>query len=246
MKTEVLSKWFRVYATAGRPRRRLLVLPHAGGSASFFHDWGEAFDSETQVMVAQYPGRQDRLAEPGIERMEELADQATAALLPALDVPLTLFGHSLGASLAYEIALRLEDRHQVSAQSLHVSSRKAPHRLTPDALHEAGDNVLVGEMRRLGGTDSALLDDPDLLELVLPAIRSDFTVVGTYGPREPVPVSCPVHAYVGDGDPRITAADMAAWADVAPGGFTQRQFAGGHFYLIERRVALLRALGEHW
>ncbi|MGP4051916.1 thioesterase II family protein [Streptomyces sp. 2A115] len=246
MSTEVRSNWFRVYRTTELPRRRLLVLPHAGGSASFFHDWGEAFDDGTQVMVAQYPGRQDRLVEPGIERMEELADEVTAALLPFLDVPLTLFGHSMGASLAYEIALRLESRHQVSAQSLHVSSRKAPHRLTPKALHLAGDDVLVAEMRRLGGTVDALLDDPDLLEMVLPAIRSDFAVVGTYGPRVPVPVSCPVHAYVGDSDPVITATDMAAWADVAPRGFTQRHFTGGHFYLIERRAELLRALGEGW
>ncbi|MEU4213025.1 alpha/beta fold hydrolase [Streptomyces sp. NPDC026206] len=238
------SRWFRRYGAAAGLRRRLLVLPHAGGSASFFHAWGSAFSSDTEVLVARYPGRQDRLDESGAGSMEALADEVTAALLPFLDVPLEIFGHSMGASLGYELALRLESRHLVVPRALHVSSRKAPHRLTPRPLHLAGDDALIAEVRRLGGTDSALLDDPDLRELVLPALRADFTIVGTYGPRRPVPVGCPVHAYVGDTDPAITEDDMAAWSDVAPRGFTLRVLPGGHFYLVEQRDELIRALSR--
>ncbi|MEV4434155.1 alpha/beta fold hydrolase [Streptomyces sp. NPDC049555] len=237
-------RWFRRYAVTAAPRRRLLVLPHAGGSASFFHSWGAAFDDDTEVLVARYPGRHDRMTDPCIDDMAELTDSVTAALLPFLDVPLTLFGHSMGASLAYELALRLESRHGVRPAALHVSSRKAPHRLTPRPLHTEGDAALIAEVRRLGGTDDALLDDPDLVELLLPAIRADFTLVGTYGPRSAVPVGCPVHAYVGDEDPAVTPADMAAWADVAPRGFTLDVLPGGHFYLVEQRTALVAALSD--
>lgn len=232
--------WFRKYSTTPTPRRRLVVLPHAGGTASFFHAWGRAFDGDTEVLVAKYPGRQERIAEPCVDSMDVLADQVTAALLPFADVPMTLFGHSMGASLAYEVALRLEERHAVTPAGLHVSSRKAPHRLTPRDLHEKGDAALIAELRRLGGTDTALLDDPDIRELVLPAVRADFTIVGTYGPRAAIPVGCPVHAWIGDADPSTPAREMEAWGDVAPRGFQLRVLPGGHFYLVEQHDVLVR------
>ncbi|MFC8256567.1 thioesterase II family protein [Streptomyces sp. NPDC057291] len=234
--------WFRRYSTTATPRSRLVVLPHAGGSASFFHPWGRAFGGDTEVLVAKYPGRQERLADPFVGSMDMLADQVTAALLPFADVPLTLFGHSMGASLAYEVVRRLERRHAVRPAALHVSSREAPHRLTRRALYQEEDSALIAELRRLGGTDSALLDDPDVQEFVLPALRADLTIVDCYGPRPATPVSCPVHAWVGDADPSTSAWEMNAWADVAPCGFQLRVLPGGHFYLVEQHDAVVRAL----
>ncbi|WP_404955478.1 thioesterase II family protein [Streptomyces sp. 147326] len=238
------NTWFRRYCATATPRRRLVVLPHAGGSASFFHPWGRSFGDDTEVLVARYPGRHERFADPCIDSMDVLADQVTAALLPFADVPVTLFGHSMGASLAYEVALRLEERHAVRPAALHVSSRKAPHRLTPRNLHQQGDAALIAELRRLGGTDTALLDDPDIQELVLPAVRADFTIVGTYGPRSATPVGCPVHAWIGDEDPSTSAQEMEAWGDVAPLGFRLRVLPGGHFYLVEQHDALVREVSE--
>ncbi|NEB40850.1 alpha/beta fold hydrolase [Streptomyces sp. SID14515] len=237
------DRWFRRYPATDRLRRRLLVLPHAGGSASFYHSWGTSFDSATEVLVVRYPGRHDRLADPCAETMEELADQVTAALLPLLDdVPTVLFGHSMGGSLAHEVALHLNDGHGVRPAALHVSSRKPPHRVTPRSLYTQGDEALIEEVRRLGGTDEALLTDPDLREIVLPAIRADFTIVGTYGPRAARPVDCPLYAYVGDEDADTSVADMSCWSDVASGEFHLDVLPGGHFYLVDQRDALIRMI----
>ncbi|GCB45878.1 thioesterase II family protein [Streptomyces sp. NL15-2K] len=238
------DRWFRRYSVTAAPRRRLLVLPHAGGSASFFHAWGTAFDSGTEVLVARYPGRHDRLTDPCVDSMEELADRVTAALLPFLDVPVTLFGHSMGASLAYEVALRLHGRHAVRPAALHVSSRRPPHRLTPRELHKQGDEALIEEVRRLGGTDESLLTDPDLREIVLPAIRADFTIVGTYGPRDAAPVDCPVYAYIGDQDPSTSVHDMSDWSDVTTEGFHLDVLPGGHFYLVDHQETLVRTIAD--
>ncbi|MCP9206868.1 thioesterase II family protein [Streptomyces sp. NEAU-Y11] len=244
------SRWFRRYAPAGAVRRRLVCLPHAGGSAGFFHGWGRAaadgtLPSGVEVLTTRYPGRQERLEEPAIDSVERLADEVTAALLPFTDTPLTLFGHSMGSSVGYEVALRLESGHGIRLDALVVSARKAPHQVTPKDTYLRGDEALLEEIRGIGGTDTALLDHPELRALVLPALRADFKAVGTYGPRPPVPVGCPVTGLVGDRDPRVSVADVRAWAAVAPAGFDLTVLPGDHFYLVQQREAVLRALAAH-
>ncbi|MFJ3928519.1 thioesterase II family protein [Streptomyces sp. NPDC090022] len=233
------SIWLRRYTTAAAPRLRLLCLPHAGGSASFFHTWGHAFGDDVEVLTVRYPGRQERIAEEPWTSLEELAAALTEELEPYLDAPLALFGHSMGATLAYEIALALPRRHGVRPHLLMVSCRKAPHLLTPRTAALGDDDAIVEEVKRLGGTDSALLDDPDLRELVLPAIRADFTAVARYAARPGLPLPCPVVGYVGDSDPDIPAADVAAWSGISPYGFELKTLPGGHFYLMDREAELV-------
>ncbi|MGV4987379.1 thioesterase II family protein [Streptomyces sp. NRAIS4] len=233
------SIWLRRHATAAPPRLRLLCLPHAGGSAGFFHDWGHAFGDDVEVLAARYPGRQERIAEEPCGSVEELAEALADELTPLLDTPLAVFGHSMGGSVGYELALRLQARHQVAPALLMVSCRKPPHLLTPRTAVLADDTALMAEVRRLGGTDAALLADPDLRELVLPAIRADFAAVAHYTARPGIPLDCPVAGYLGAGDPDITADDMAGWAAVAPRGFGLTVLPGGHFYPVAQRDALV-------
>lgn len=241
------TTWFRRYPPSAPVRMRLLCLPHAGGSASSYHSWGNAFGDDVEVLATRYPGRQERIAEPCLESMEELADAITAAVLPLLDKPLALFGHSMGASLAYEVAVRLERKHGFCPSVLLVSSQRPPHGQRPRTAHLGGTESVLAEVRKLGGTDAALLEDPDLRELVLPALLADFTVVGRYaekGPRPAVPVRCPVIGYVGDRDPNVTAEEVAAWAGVAPKGFELKVLEGDHFYLAPRRDELVADLAS--
>ncbi|MEU9031001.1 alpha/beta fold hydrolase [Streptomyces sp. NPDC048383] len=233
------STWLRRFTTAGPPRLRLVCLPHAGGSASFFHDWGHAFGDDVEVLAVRYPGRQERVCEEPWTSLEDLAGAITGELEPYLDAPLALFGHSMGATLAYEITLRLRERFSVAPELLMVSCRKAPHLLTPRTAAFDTDAELIEQVKELGGTDSALLDDEDLRELVLPAIRADFTAVAGYAARPGVQLPCPVVGYVGDSDRGVGAHEVAAWSDIAPHGFDLRVLPGGHFYLVDGREQLV-------
>lgn len=202
--------WIRRYHPAPDARTRLICFPHAGGSATFFLPVSRAMSTGVDVLAVQYPGRQDRYAEPCVDDLRELADLVVEELHAWLDRPVTLFGHSLGATLAFEVALRLRERG-VTPLGLFASGRRAPSRHRDERTHLADDDGLVADLKQLSGTDPQILDDDEVLQMILPAIRSDYRAAETYryvpGPK----LDCPVVALVGDGDPRVSIDEARAW-----------------------------------
>ena len=221
-----------------RPRPRphagvhLVCLPHAGGSASFYRALAASLPEHIEAIAVQYPGREDRFPEPCVPDPPDLADPLPEALVPLLDRPTALFGHSLGAALGHEIALRLQRRAAPPAH-LFVSAQPAPHHLQPGTIHLAGDDALLAELRRVGGVAGGLLDDPELRAIVLPAVRADYRAIETYRPVPVPPLDCPVTAFVGTEDPDATIAQARDWAGYTAASFELRVWPGGHFYLSD-------------
>ncbi|MFY4718900.1 thioesterase II family protein [Streptomyces sp. LaBMicrA B280] len=241
--------WLRRYH--GRPVRAaatLVCLPHAGGSASFYYPWSEALSARYDVLAVQYPGRQDRHREPCLTEIGALAGALAAELaatVPA-DRPLVLFGHSMGAVVGFETIRHLERfRAPRSPDLFFASGRRAPALSRDDGIHRLPDAELLAELTRLGGTDARMLEEPELIQLVMPTVRADFTAVETYTPEDGAAVRCPVVALLGDSDPRVTAEQAAAWHDHTTAGFALRVFPGGHFYLSEQLDAVLATVTAH-
>ncbi|GED83353.1 thioesterase II family protein [Streptomyces sp. 6-11-2] len=233
------NKWFRVHRRAADPRLRLVCFPHAGGTAQLFHGWPALLPEEVEVLAVRYPGRQDRLAEACIDDMATLADTIEDALRPWLDRPLALFGHSMGACVAYELALRLEARGIVPEHLL-VSAHEAPQRAERTALHSADDKTLITRVRHLGDLHSEVYDIPELRDLLLPALRADYRLIEGYHPPHPTPVKAPITAYVGQDDPSCVLDRVLAWSDLAaPGSFELCSFPGDHFYLVPRETEVV-------
>ncbi|MEV5016084.1 thioesterase II family protein [Streptomyces sp. NPDC053780] len=235
--------WLRSHgpAAGGAPRLRLVCFPHAGGNAQLFHGWPARLPPDVELLAVRYPGRQERLAEPCARDMAALADAVTAALVPRLDRPLALFGHSMGSSVAYETALRLEARHGVVPRRLFVSARSAPHRAKPTGLHLRGDDELVAGVRRLGSLGSEVYDIPELRELLLPALRADYRLIENYRPAAPpVRTRAPITACLGREDPGCDPDAVLAWSELTrTGDFDLRIYPGDHFYLAEREAELV-------
>jgi surfactin synthase thioesterase subunit len=244
--------WVRRFREAHESSPTLVCLPHAGGSASSYLALTRELAPEIEVLAIQYPGRQDRRADKSAETIAELADWVYAALgrrgtfdeggsRPAV----SLFGHSMGAVVAFEIAVRMQRDGLAPPARLFVSGRRAPSIVRDGVLlHTLDDPGLIAEMKRVGGTHRAILDDPELQELFLPTIRSDYRVIESYRYTPGPPLNCPITVLNGDSDAAVTLEEAAAWETFGTGRFDSRLYPGGHFYLEEHvpQVAeLLRA-----
>lgn len=237
--------WFDTFGTAGaQPRARLLCLPFAGGSSAVFHPWRDQLPPGVQLLAARLPGRGGRFHEPLVCDLDALAGALLAAT-PADDgVPLVMFGHSMGALLAYELCLRLEARGHRPA-GLIVSGCAAPGspRRRPD-LHRLPEQDFIEHLREINGTPAELIDNRAVMLILLPILRADFELVETYGGRTTRPVSCALAAIGGDADPMVTSTDLAGWSAFAGGAFEQVVLPGDHFFLNHARAELLRSIGR--
>jgi surfactin synthase thioesterase subunit len=237
--------WCRRYRPSETATARLVCLPHAGGSAPFFLPVSAALSPGVDVVAIQYPGRQDRRAERPIDDVAVLADQIHEALRPQPEMPLTLFGHSLGAIVAFEIARRLETGGH-GVVRLFASGRRAPSTHRDEAVHLRDDAGILGEVHMLNGTASAVLSDDELMRAALPALRADYRAAETYSCAPDVTISCPITVLTGDNDPKTTLDEASAWARHTSGSFDLRVFSGGHFFLSDQANQVIKLLEQHF
>lgn len=225
---------------------RVFCLPPAGGGAGGYRGWG-ALAPALDVVAIELPGHGRRLAEPPTESMTLLVQSLASALEPWLtDPPYTLFGHSMGGLVAFELARELRRRCLPPPSHLVVSAVAAPSvRTRPERTpHPCTDADLTAELRRLGGTPEAVLREPELLDLLLPILRADLKLCTDYRFREEAALDCPITAMGGADDPTVAPDTLFGWAGHTTAGFDRIVLPGGHFYLDAHPVAVLNLLAR--
>ncbi len=237
------NRWIRNFQPAPAARTRLVCFPHAGGSASYFFPLSRAMAPEFDVYAVQYPGRQDRYKEPFVDNIDDMADEAFAALEPLTEAPVALFGHSMGAVLAFEVARRLETLAGRRPVLVFVSGSRAPSRYG-DERDARDDSDLVGVLRDLGGTDPRVLNDPEMLAAFLPAFRNDYRALQQYHRGTEVGISAPVVVMAATDDPKSSLADARAWLEHTSGGGEVHTFEGGHFYLEKQSQKVIEVIAQ--
>ena len=223
---------------------RLFCFPYAGLGTSVFRAWPPVFPAHVDVVLMQPPGREARWSEKPFQQATDLAASAAKALQPYLNMPFMFFGHSLGAMTSFEVARQLRSAGQPQPLRLFASAHRAPHLPHPHPnLHGLPDREFIDQMcQQYGGIPQAVLDNPDLVELMLPCLRADFTVFETYRYKEEAPLACPITAFGGTRDRRITEREIGEWRQQTSADFRYEMFDGDHFFLQDKREQLLASV----
>ncbi len=225
---------------------RLLCLPHAGAGASAYRTWGQGLPEEIAVCPVQLPGREGRMGEAPFDRADGLAEAIAEALFDdgaELRTPYAVFGHSMGAIVAFALVHRLREWELPGPAHLFVSGRQAPQ--VPSALpalRDLGIADLAAELARLGGTPRQVLDDHDLLGMIAPLLRADFAVNETYRHTGEPELDIPVTAFAATADPRASVDQLDAWGAVTAGEFRLHRLPGDHFAVLRQAAYVHRTI----
>jgi surfactin synthase thioesterase subunit len=233
------SRWAVADPRPGPFGARLLLLPHAGGGANTYRAWPALLPPGIEALAVQLPGRERRFGEAPLARMDALLDALVPAIAPLLDRPYAIFGHSMGACIGHALVHRLRAEGLLAPRLLIAAGHDAPTHARPrQALHALPEAEFLDALRVLGGTPPEVLANRELLDLLLPMLRADFSVIASYRPG-PARLDCPVLVLDGSDDAETTPEGLAAWRDSTTAGVEAATLPGGHFFPEEQRARVL-------
>jgi medium-chain acyl-[acyl-carrier-protein] hydrolase len=211
---------------------RLFLFPYAGGGPAAFHAWMDELPPSMEAWLAHYPGRGSRHREAPIRKISALVEKLVPAIQTLLDRPFAFFGHSLGGLVAFELTRSLSRNNLPAPRVLFVSGRGAPHladRNTP--IHELSDTDFLTVLTQWHGTPSEVLQEPDIMQFFLPVLRADFEAAENYQYLPDAPLVCPIVAFGGLHDPRVSQEHLEGWKIHTQASFRVQYFPGDHFFI---------------
>ncbi len=217
-------------------------MPYAGGSAAIFRSWAKHLAS-VDLYALGLPGRDSRLGDSPFTTLESLVVSAVDAMHLLAKRPYALFGHSMGALIAFETARLLRRRRAASPVHLFVSGFRAPHLPDPKPPYfDLPPEKFIDELRRISAPTFDPDAHPELVELMLPTLRADFQVVQTYRYCPEPPLACPLTAFGGLEDHEVNERQLQEWQHHTSASFSLKMLPGGHFFLHTAMPALLNEL----
>jgi medium-chain acyl-[acyl-carrier-protein] hydrolase len=239
------SRWILRTEPNESAKLRLICIPHAGGSGIIYRTWPQDLPDFIEVCAIELPGRGRRIGEKPFTSLKLLVNTLLESILPEIDRPYALFGHSFGALVSYELARGMQTRHGLPPVHLCVSGAKAPQFISNgSAIHTQPDPVLINYVRNLGGTSEIVLQNEEMISAVLPALRADLEMSETYNLSKSTQFDNPILVLAGNADPKVDRGSLEAWAEHTTAGFQMKFFPGNHFYFYETQAQVLRFLGQ--
>ena len=238
------TPWLVLRKFNPRAAIRLFCFPYAGGGDAIFREWPRSLPESIEVCPVQLPGRGARIAERPFTQFAPLVEAASRALVPHLDKPFAIFGHSMGALIGFELAHQLRRDYNLQPVHLFMSGRCGPQVVIDRDTSELSDAEFIDLLSGYNGTPKEALEDPELMQLMLPIIRADFAVCRSYRYRAAPPFDCPITAFGGLLDPAVNRECMEGWREHTTSTFLVRMLPSDHFFVTSERHLLLDAIAR--
>ena len=239
------QRWFVRTQPNPQARMRLFCFPYAGGGASAYRLWASEMPAQIELVAIQPPGRETRISEQAFTQMAPYVQSLAQEIASYTHKPFAFFGHSLGARVSFELVRSLRRNRMPKPTHLFVSGSRAPQIPNPDPpIYQLPEAAFMQELRQYNGTPNAVLNHAELMELLLPTLRADFAVHGTYTYTPGEPLECPIVAFGGLRDPDVSQEELTAWRQQTQSSFNVRMFPGDHFFLNTAYTDLIRTMSQ--
>lgn len=235
------EKWIVTPRPNPRARTRLFCFHPAGNGASMFVPWATLLPEEVELNIIQLPGRENRLRETPINRIESVINELDEVAFPLLDRPFAIFGVSMGALIGFEFARRLRQTYNIEPTHIYAASRRAPQ--TPDRftlISQLPNRVFLDTIQsRYHCIPEVIWKDEELMRLFLPLLRADFALLENYTYQAEPPFTCPLTALYGNEDETTNSEDISGWRLHTKADYTQQMFDGGHFFITKQNAGVV-------
>ncbi len=242
----VTNHWFINMSPAFKSGLRVFCIPNAGGGPALFRTWSQDLPAAIGVFPILLPGQGSRLRDRVPTQVSELASNLTTAIEPYLDEPFALFGFSMGALIAFELARNLRQSGLPQPLHLFVAARRAPQ--TSDLslpLHQTPDSEFIQTIQaRYGAIPSAVMQDTEMMSIFTPILRANYTMLETYQYEQQLPFDFPVSAFGGTRDPTTGEGQLKAWEELTSNGFTYHMYEGEHFFIHQHQSKVLEVVAN--
>ncbi len=241
--TLINDRWLRRLNQSPKARLRMFCLPYAGSGTAQYRPWARLLPTDIELYAVCLPGREERINERPGERLVPLVDTLAQALQPLLDRPFVLYGHSLGGILGFELAHTLRRTVGIEPARLIISGRGDPEsRPAPAIGHLPDDQFVAALTQRYGGIPQAVLNEPELMALFLPALRADLRMLESYDYRAREPLSCPITAVGGTQDRMVPPEAIHGWRPHTKGELATHFLDGAHFFIQSHQGRFIELL----
>lgn len=239
------SLWFPTAGLDRQARLRLFCFPYAGGGNQIFRSWAASLPSPIEVCPVQLPGRGNRMNGPRYTNLLTLTKAIANVIRPFLDLPFAFFGHSMGATIAFELSRELRRSGNLQPIHLFPAAQFAPH--SPherEVTYNLPELELIEKVRDIKGTPKEVLDHPELMEVMIPLLRADFEMVESYTYVPEAPLDCPITVLGGLEDLDLTRARLEEWRQHTTASFSLRMLPGDHFFINTATMFIHRVLAQ--
>jgi medium-chain acyl-[acyl-carrier-protein] hydrolase len=243
--TPATTTWLGFHKLNPDASLRLFCFPYAGAAAVVYREWPKYLPSSIEVCAIQLPGKGHRMHEKSFTNLQQLVRVAATHLLPILDRPFAFFGHSMGASIVFELAHLLREEHGLEPEHLFISGRSAPQLPAATRItYNLPKDEFPAELSHLNGTPREVLENQTFIRLMMPVLRADFELIETYTYMPKRPLDCPITVFGGMLDTEVGLEKLEPWREHTIAKFSLFMLPGDHFFLHTSRLRLLKAISE--